>query len=153
PGSAQAARSSCPSGPARTGGGRWRPCVLRGPRGHCLLSQGPGPGVFVETLGGRAQRRPLLCPGERTMVQCLTGTEQGRSSVMAPRYRTPRELVEALQARAREARALLQQLLRAPLERLMDQFLARHGLDEDRSLLTLHALHAAETWLRTRRPE
>ncbi len=67
---------------------------------------------------------------------------------MEPRYPTPRELVEALQARAAGARAQFGQLLREPLGQLMDRFLARHNFDEDRALLTLHALHAAETYVR-----
>jgi hypothetical protein len=71
---------------------------------------------------------------------------------MEPRYRTPRELVEALHGRAAGARAQFGHLLREPLARLLGQFLARHGLEEDRALLTLHALHAAETYLRTRPP-
>src|SRR5262245_43295740 len=72
---------------------------------------------------------------------------------MERRYRTPRELVEALHARAPAARAQLWGLLRAPVARLLAEFGARHGLDEDLELLTRHALHSAETYLRTRPPE
>jgi sulfur transfer complex TusBCD TusB component (DsrH family) len=69
---------------------------------------------------------------------------------MEPRYRTPEELVEGLHARGPGARAQTWQLLRAPLDRLIGELIARHGLDEDRDLLTTHALHSAETALRTR---
>jgi hypothetical protein len=69
---------------------------------------------------------------------------------MALRYRTPEELVEALQGRAPGGRAQLRELLYEPLARLMDGLRARHALDEDRDLLARHALHAAETYLRTR---
>ena len=69
---------------------------------------------------------------------------------MALRYRTPRELVEGLQRSGCGARAQMWQVLREPLERLMGELIARHGLDEDHELLTLHALHSAETALRTR---
>ncbi len=69
---------------------------------------------------------------------------------MPSRPATPRELVEALQHRSPGAREHLWQLLREPLGRLMDELRVRHGLDSDPERLTLHALHAAETWLRTR---
>ena len=69
---------------------------------------------------------------------------------MEPRYRTPRELVEALQQRAPEGRAHLWALLREPVGRLMAELSARHHLDQGLERLTLHALHSAETWLRTR---
>jgi serine phosphatase RsbU (regulator of sigma subunit) len=69
---------------------------------------------------------------------------------MEPRYRTPQELVEGLQGRGAGARAQMWQLLREPLERLMGELIARHELEEDRDLLTRHALHSAETTLRSR---
>jgi hypothetical protein len=69
---------------------------------------------------------------------------------MPPRPATPRDLVEALQNRAEGARDHLWQLLREPLGRLMGELRKRHGLGLDEEHLTLHALHAAETWLRTR---
>jgi hypothetical protein len=69
---------------------------------------------------------------------------------MAGRYRTPEELVAGLQERGDGARAQLWQLLRAPLERLMGELISQHGLEEDHELLTTHALHSAETALRTR---
>jgi hypothetical protein len=69
---------------------------------------------------------------------------------MAPRPATPRELVEALQNRAAGARDHLWQLLREPLRRLMGELRQRHGLAGSEERLTLYALHAAETWLRTR---
>jgi hypothetical protein len=82
----------------------------------------------------------------------LPGTRRGLALNMEPRYRTPQELVAGLHARRAGARAQLWQLLRAPLDRLMGELIARHGLDEDRELLTRHALHSAETDLRTRPP-
>jgi serine phosphatase RsbU (regulator of sigma subunit) len=69
---------------------------------------------------------------------------------MDSRHATPRELVEALQHRADGARARLWEFLRAPVGRLMDELRSRHRLGQDRERLTTHALHAAETWLRTR---
>jgi hypothetical protein len=69
--------------------------------------------------------------------------------MMESRYATPRELIEALHQRGRGARAQLGQFLRAPLGQLLGQFITRHGLDEDRDVLLLHALHAAETYART----
>lgn len=69
---------------------------------------------------------------------------------MDSRFSSPRELVEALHARAREARAAFGRLLREPISRLMEQFAARHGLEDDLALLTLHALHTAEAYVRAR---
>jgi hypothetical protein len=71
---------------------------------------------------------------------------------MESRYPTPRQLVEALQSRAAGAREQLWQVVRSPLARLMQELRARHGLRQDPERLTLHALHAAETWVRTRLP-
>jgi hypothetical protein len=58
--------------------------------------------------------------------------------------------VEALQHRTPGAREQLWQVLREPLGRLMGELRVRHRPDSDDERLTLHALHAAETWLRTR---
>jgi serine phosphatase RsbU (regulator of sigma subunit) len=69
---------------------------------------------------------------------------------MALRYPTPRELVEALQLRGEGAREQLHQMLRAPLERLMEELRVRYRLRHSSETLTRHALHAAETYLRTR---
>jgi serine phosphatase RsbU (regulator of sigma subunit) len=69
---------------------------------------------------------------------------------MASRYPTPRELVEALQQRGEGAREQLQALLRAPLARLMGELRDRHRLRPSGEMLTRFALHAAETYLRTR---
>jgi hypothetical protein len=71
---------------------------------------------------------------------------------MPPRFDSPRELVEALQRRADGARAELWRRLRLPVERLLERLADRHGRGGD-DRLTLHALHAAETWLRTRAPD
>lgn len=65
-------------------------------------------------------------------------------------YSTPRQLVEGLQQRAPAARTSLWQQLRGPLGGLMDELKARHKLPQDRERLTTHALHAVETYLRTR---
>jgi hypothetical protein len=69
---------------------------------------------------------------------------------MEPVYHTPRELVEALHARAPAARTHLRGLVAPALGRLLGELCVRHGLEQDRELLTLHALHLAETWLRVR---
>ena len=71
-------------------------------------------------------------------------------TVMKPRWRTPRDLVEGLQQRAADARGRLWEAVREPLGRLMGEVIARHQLDQSRDRLTLNALHLAETWLRTR---
>ncbi len=73
-------------------------------------------------------------------------------TLMKPRWRTPRDLIEGLQQRADGARGRLWEAVRAPLDRLMGEVMARRRLDQDRDRLTLHALHLAETWLRTRPP-
>ncbi|MFO0842876.1 MAG: PP2C family protein-serine/threonine phosphatase [Gemmataceae bacterium] len=65
-------------------------------------------------------------------------------------YPTPQSLVEALHARQGRARRQLQDLLREPVERLIGQLMARHGLDADRELLVQNALHLAEVLLRVR---
>ena len=71
-------------------------------------------------------------------------------TLMKPRWRTPRDLVEGLQQRADGARGRLWEAVREPLGRLMGELIARRRLSQDRDRLTLHALHLAETWLRTR---
>jgi serine phosphatase RsbU (regulator of sigma subunit) len=71
---------------------------------------------------------------------------------MKQRLRTPGELVEALQQRDESARGRLWEAVRAPLERLMGELIVRHRLEQDSDRLTLHALHLAETWIRTRPP-
>jgi hypothetical protein len=71
---------------------------------------------------------------------------------MPPPYETPRDLVEALQRHGDGARAQFWQGLRQPLQLLLSRLADRHGQDGDERL-TVFALHAAETWLRTRRPE
>jgi serine phosphatase RsbU (regulator of sigma subunit) len=72
---------------------------------------------------------------------------------MAPRYATPRELVEALQQRGDGARLQLHEMLRPPLSRLMEELRTRYNLDRKGESLTHRALHAAETYLRTRPTE
>ncbi|MFQ3594187.1 MAG: PP2C family protein-serine/threonine phosphatase [Gemmataceae bacterium] len=67
---------------------------------------------------------------------------------MTSTFATPQTLVEALQVRDPAARTQLWQLLREPLTRLIEQLIQRHQLPEDRTVLTLNALHAAETALR-----
>ncbi len=69
---------------------------------------------------------------------------------MIPRYRTPRDLVEALHNSAPGARAQLWEWAREPVARLLDTLIARHQLKHGRDRLVLHALHTAETYLRTR---
>ena len=54
---------------------------------------------------------------------------------------SPRELVEALHRRQGEARLQLWTLLRQPVERLLDEMIVRHKLQQDRDTLVLHALH------------
>lgn len=71
-------------------------------------------------------------------------------TLMKPRYRTPRELVEALQHREPAARGRLWEAVREPIGRLMGELIARHKLSQNPEQLTLYALHLAETWLRTR---
>jgi serine phosphatase RsbU (regulator of sigma subunit) len=72
---------------------------------------------------------------------------------MPPRYRHPRELVEALQQQGDGARVQLHELLHAPLSRLMEQLRLRYRLQHKAEALTRQALHAAETYLRTRSPD
>ncbi|HMF10951.1 MAG TPA: SpoIIE family protein phosphatase, partial [Gemmataceae bacterium] len=69
---------------------------------------------------------------------------------MALHYSTPQELIEALQQRGDGAREQLQEFLRGPLARLMEELRSRHRLRPNEEMLTRHALHAAETYLRTR---
>lgn len=69
---------------------------------------------------------------------------------MTPRFRNPFELVTALHERSPLARPALGQLLRESLKRLMAEMAARYQLAHGVDRLTLQALHAAETYLRTR---
>lgn len=69
---------------------------------------------------------------------------------MAPRYSTPRDLIEALQSHRAGAREQLHEMLRAPLARLMGELRSRHRLRHSGETLTRYSLHAAETYLRTR---
>jgi hypothetical protein len=65
-------------------------------------------------------------------------------------YRTPEDLVEGLIERQPEARQALWSLLREPVSRLMRGLAARHNLGKDYEVFVVHALHAAETALRSR---
>ncbi len=70
---------------------------------------------------------------------------------MEPQYPTPMALVEALQQRGRGARDQLWEWLREPFGLLMRQLADRHRrADAARDRTTHHALHLAETYLRTR---
>src|SRR5262245_11758452 len=70
-----------------------------------------------------------------------------------PRFDTPSALVEALQHRTDGARAQLWEWVGEPVRRLLDELRTRHQLKHDLERMTRHALHMAETFLRTRRPE
>src|SRR4051794_15431923 len=63
---------------------------------------------------------------------------------------TPRELVEALQQRVAGARLQLWDLVGGPLGLLIDRLIVQNKLLQTREGLVVHALHSAETWLRTR---
>lgn len=69
---------------------------------------------------------------------------------MALGYPTPSELVEALQQRGDGARPQLHEMLYAPIDRLMEAMRGRYHLQNKQETLTRNALHAAETYLRTR---
>jgi hypothetical protein len=69
---------------------------------------------------------------------------------MEPTYATPMALVEALQQRGRGARAQLWTWLHEPFAVLMRQLAERHRFDAAHDRATRHALHLAETYLRTR---
>jgi serine phosphatase RsbU (regulator of sigma subunit) len=69
---------------------------------------------------------------------------------MAGRYPSPQKLVEALQGRGEGARAQLHEMLHAPLSRLMEELRTRYRLAHKGEALTRQALHAVETYLRTR---
>lgn len=71
-------------------------------------------------------------------------------SRMQVRYPTPEALVAALQRREDAARAQFQEWLQEPIRRLMDGMRQRLGLTHRQERLTEHALHAAETFVRTR---
>src|SRR4051812_39632756 len=68
------------------------------------------------------------------------------------RHSTPEALVEALHNRDEAARAQLREWLGDSVERLMQRLQTRHDLPHRLERLTHHALHAAETYLRTRSP-
>jgi hypothetical protein len=70
--------------------------------------------------------------------------------LMPSRFATPEALIEALHAREPAARAQLWEWLREPVGRLLEQLRKRHNLPHHLDHLTRHALHAAETSLRTR---
>jgi sigma-B regulation protein RsbU (phosphoserine phosphatase) len=69
---------------------------------------------------------------------------------MVLRFSSPEALVEALHNRDERARTELQEWLGDPIRRLMQTLHARHRLTHRLDRLTRHALHAAETYLRTR---
>jgi len=71
---------------------------------------------------------------------------------MESRFATPGALVEALHNRVDGARARLWDLLRDPVRRLMEELKTRHHLEHKLDRMTEHALHAAETFVRTRPP-
>ena len=71
---------------------------------------------------------------------------------MVSRFPTPGALVEALSTRADGARAQFWEWLREPVRRLMEQLRQRHHLGHSLDRLTQYALHAAETFVRTRPP-
>jgi hypothetical protein len=72
---------------------------------------------------------------------------------MPASYATPRELVEALDRRDDAARPELWRWVREPITRLMDEILTRQRLPHARDRVINHALHSAETFLRTRPPQ
>src|SRR5438876_9843655 len=72
---------------------------------------------------------------------------------MEPQYATPSDLVEALHRRGRGAREQLWFWLRDPVDRLMRQLAERNRVAHGLERMTRHALHLAETWLRTRRTD
>src|SRR5260370_38542543 len=69
---------------------------------------------------------------------------------MPASYGTPRDLVEALERHDDAARPELWRWVRDPIARLMDEILTRQRLPHARERLINHALHSAETFLRTR---
>ncbi len=69
--------------------------------------------------------------------------------MLAPNW-TPRDLVEALHRRDDAARPQLWKWVREPIVRLMDDIIARQRLEPSRERIVTHALHSAETFLRTR---
>jgi hypothetical protein len=69
---------------------------------------------------------------------------------MGTQYATPGELVEGLQQRDEGARRRLHDWFSAPLARLLEQLVRRHRLPHAPERLLVHALHLAETFLRTR---
>ena len=71
---------------------------------------------------------------------------------MVSQFATPGALVEALHNRVDGARVRLWEWLREPVRRLMEQLRNRHHLPHSLDRLTQNALHAAETFVRTRPP-
>jgi hypothetical protein len=71
-------------------------------------------------------------------------------SMESQQYPTPMALVDALHRRGHGARAQLWDWLRDPFGRLMRQLAERHRFDPGHDRATEHALHLAETYLRTR---
>ena len=69
---------------------------------------------------------------------------------MVSQFATPGALVEALHNRVDGARVRLWEWLREPVRRLMEQLRNRHHLPHSLDRLTQNALHAAETFVRTR---
>jgi serine phosphatase RsbU (regulator of sigma subunit) len=70
---------------------------------------------------------------------------------MPPLLGTPKDLVEALHHRSCEARAHLRKVLYPAIDQLMVKLLREHGLAQDHGLLSRHALHSVETFLRTQK--
>jgi serine phosphatase RsbU (regulator of sigma subunit) len=68
---------------------------------------------------------------------------------MPPRLDTPKDLVEALHHRSGEARGHLRKILYPAIDQLMVKLIREHGLGQDHDLLSCHALHSVETFLRT----
>jgi hypothetical protein len=86
------------------------------------------------------------------VLQWLFASDGRIGPDMEQRYHTPEELVAGLHGLRPGARAQLWQLLREPLAQMMHKLISRHGLNEEGDLLTTHALHSAETALRSRQP-
>ena len=82
------------------------------------------------------------------------GTHAGSNAIApAAGIRAPhsaRELVQALHDRTPGTRAELWKQIRQQVEKLIDRLVKQYQLQGQREVLVLHALHTAETWLRTR---
>ena len=72
---------------------------------------------------------------------------------MPLQYATPQELVEALHQREDAARPEFWHWLREPIVRLMDEIISQRKLPHGRERIITHALHTAETFVRTRPAE